>query len=276
MRYNPGMRGFSLVELSIVLVILGLLTGGILAGQSLIRASELRAVTVEEQRYFTAVESFRDKYFAIPGDFNNATRFWGYLGGTGCTNNAGTAAVSTGVCDGNGTGVLDAGTTVSTTGESFQFWRQLASAGLIEGSYTGIAGPGTAWPGNDAVVGTNVPKSKMNNGGWCVNNQSNYVGQNWVYAADYGNYLEFGGQSTGTETNAPILKPEELWNIDTKIDDGKPGTGKVIAHEMGTFTGAAANKCTTSASQTDYTGAYNLGVSSFNCSVYFVKAAGGN
>lgn len=57
-------RGFSLVELSIVLVILGLLTGGILAGQSLIRAAELRAVSTEYSRYATAVQSFRDKYFA--------------------------------------------------------------------------------------------------------------------------------------------------------------------------------------------------------------------
>ena len=40
-------QGFSLVELSIVLVILGLLTGGILAGQNLIRAAELRAVTTQ-------------------------------------------------------------------------------------------------------------------------------------------------------------------------------------------------------------------------------------
>lgn len=60
-------KAFSLVELSIVLVILGLLTGGILAGQSLIRAAELRAVSTEYSRYITATQSFRDKYFAVPG-----------------------------------------------------------------------------------------------------------------------------------------------------------------------------------------------------------------
>ena len=69
-------KGFSLVELSIVLVILGLLVGGVLSGQSLIRAAELRAATQEYQRYYTATQTFRDKYFAIPGDFNNAQAFW--------------------------------------------------------------------------------------------------------------------------------------------------------------------------------------------------------
>ena len=69
--------GFSLVELSIVLVILGLLTGGILAGQNLIRAAELRSVTTQFQNYHAAVMTFRDKYFALPGDMANAEDFWG-------------------------------------------------------------------------------------------------------------------------------------------------------------------------------------------------------
>ena len=77
--------GFSLVELSIVLVILGLLTGGILAGQSLIRAAELRSVATESQRYMAALNSFRDKYFALPGDMANATAFWGAQNATPAT-----------------------------------------------------------------------------------------------------------------------------------------------------------------------------------------------
>ena len=69
--------GFSLVELSIVLVILGLLVGGVLTGQSLIRAAELRSVSTEYSRYVASVHTFRDKYFALPGDMTNATQFWG-------------------------------------------------------------------------------------------------------------------------------------------------------------------------------------------------------
>ena len=84
------MRAFSLVELSIVLVILGLLVGGILAGQSLIHAAELRAVSSEYQRYRTAIYAFRDKYLGLPGDITTATNFWGAAdGSTGTTRPAG-------------------------------------------------------------------------------------------------------------------------------------------------------------------------------------------
>ena len=107
-------HGFSLVELSIVLVILGLLTGGILAGQSLVRASELRAVSSEYQRYATAMHAFRDKYFAIPGDMTNATKFWGD-DATACADGA-VADGTPGTCNGNGNGILTAGA-ASGTGE---------------------------------------------------------------------------------------------------------------------------------------------------------------
>ena len=78
-------------------VILGLLVGGILAGQSLIRASELRAVTTEFTKYQTALNSFRDKYFAYPGDMTNATSFWPSCGTTALTTAEG--------CNGNGDGI---------------------------------------------------------------------------------------------------------------------------------------------------------------------------
>jgi len=65
--------GFSLLELSIVLVIIGLIAGGIVAGSSMIRAAELRAVLTELTQYQTATNTFRDKYLGLPGDLRNAT-----------------------------------------------------------------------------------------------------------------------------------------------------------------------------------------------------------
>ncbi|MFZ4541912.1 MAG: type II secretion system protein [Rickettsiales bacterium] len=261
-------QAFSLVELSIVLVILGLLVGGILSGQSLIRAAELRAVSNEYARYVAAVQTYRDKYFSLPGDMNNATRFWGNLGGTNCTNNAGTGAVSTGTCDGNGDGAIIGAAAVSQTGEAFQFWRHLAFAGLIEGTYSGTAGPNASWPGMDTLPGTNTPQSRMNNAGW--------GGVNFVapadastYAFDYGNMLVFGARFAGNVPLVPALKPEEAWNIDTKMDDGKPGTGKVMVRDYNGF--GSASSCTLSANGTDYAAGYKLTNTSQACAFFFPK-----
>jgi prepilin-type N-terminal cleavage/methylation domain-containing protein len=67
---------FTLVELSIVLVIIGLIIGGVLAGRDLIRAAELRSLVSEVERYNSAVNAFKLKYNCLPGDCATATNFW--------------------------------------------------------------------------------------------------------------------------------------------------------------------------------------------------------
>ena len=61
-------RGFTLIEMSIVLVIIGLIVGGILVGQNLIRAAEVRATVSQVEKYQAAVATFREKFGALPGD----------------------------------------------------------------------------------------------------------------------------------------------------------------------------------------------------------------
>lgn len=129
-------KAFSLVELSIVLVILGLLTGGILAGQSLIRAAELRSITSDFSRYLTATQTFRDKYMAIPGDMNNAVSFWNrQINQAWCLPTSGATVTTPGTCNGDGDGVIEFAGAASQSSEFAQFWRQLAFAGLVEGDY---------------------------------------------------------------------------------------------------------------------------------------------
>lgn len=256
-----SISGFSLVELSIVLVILGLLTGGILAGQSLIRASELRAASTEYQRYATAVNSFRDKYFAVPGDFNNAVKFWGNVAGNATDNYtatcAATASTTITTCNGNGDGNVADGTY-----EMFRIWQHLANAGLIEGSYTGVQGPNGVY---HHVFGTNAPPSKMNNSGWGLSYLGNFGGDAGTYAIFYPNTFWFGITGGGNaRPQNPNLKPEEAWNIDTKMDDGKPGTGKIVMRSGYAWGNASA--CSTSTSFSDFTGEYNLSVSAVSCS----------
>jgi prepilin-type N-terminal cleavage/methylation domain-containing protein len=128
--------GFSLVELSIVLVILGLLVGGVLTGKSLIRAAELRSVTTDQQRFVAAAQIFREKYQAFPGDMTNATAFWGTA--AACPGTYLQPSTDATTCNGNGDGGVRGDTTGSN--ESFRFWQQLANAGLIEGQYSGVTG----------------------------------------------------------------------------------------------------------------------------------------
>ncbi|MFM9890380.1 MAG: type II secretion system protein [Rickettsiales bacterium] len=240
---------FSLVELSIVLVILGLLTGGILAGQSLIRAAELRSVAADMSRFVTASYTFRDKYFALAGDMTNAESFWG-TDSSGCPSGGG----ATGTCNGNGDGIL------SGTNEGSRYWQQLAFAGLIEGKYTGT------WTAAGAVPGTNVPRGKISNTGFSASYLNYVPGDASNTQMNYGNEITFGGVNPGFDTSNAVLKPEEMWNIDTKIDDGKPGQGNIIALYWDT--------CTTAASFTDLNGAYALDVNSIQCSFRYKNGAG--
>lgn len=247
------LKGFTLVELSIVLVILGLLVGGVLAGQSLIRAAELRAVSTEFSRYQAAAHSFRDKYFALPGDMTNATAFWG-KDNTNCAAHTGSAATP-GTCNGNGDGRVPSGT------EQHRFWQQLALSGLIEGSYTGLAGGGG---GAHCIIGTSCPRSKLSNAGWGNDNLASYVGDSAWYRTVYNNLLVVGAQTSTEYPSGSVFKPEEAWNIDTKMDDGRPAYGSLLAVRYAT--------CTTSTGNTDMAGVYRLNDSSTACALTFVNA----
>lgn len=258
----PRNTAFSLVELSIVLVILGLLVGGVLAGQSLIRAAELRAVSAEYQRFFTAGNTFRDKYFSIPGDLRDATRFWGRMNGNAdCVTNSSALVGTSGACDGDGDGILDDPAGAAVAGENMQLWRQLSLAGLIEGTYTGLSG---AAGYNDCPIGTSCPRSRLGNSGWSARHLGNFAGDSGRYRANYGNMLHFGGYIANAEMAGATLKPEEAWNIDVKLDDGMPGTGIIIPRYW--------SDCTTSTTFSDYAGTYKLNASSLLCPLFFSRS----
>ncbi|MAR56589.1 MAG: hypothetical protein CMM93_05345 [Rickettsiales bacterium] len=221
-------HAFSLVELSIVLVILGLLTGGILTGQSLIRAAELRSVSTDFQKYQTATMSFKDKYFALPGDMRNAESFWGAM--TGCT---GTNPNGTGTqtCNGDGDGMVESAT-AATEDELFQFWRQLANAGLVEGTYTGVSGSGSY---RNSIIGQNVPASRVSNAGYTYRwKDLNTTSDVYYFPQDGKHIFEFAGPNTTDLLSSPVLSPEEAWNVDVKLDDGRPALGKLRAKKAQT------------------------------------------
>jgi prepilin-type N-terminal cleavage/methylation domain-containing protein len=203
----PPQSGFSLIELSIVLVILGLLAGAILAGKSLIRASELRTLSTDFGRYQTAVYSFRDRYFSLPGDFTAATKVW-----SSCSN------YTRNNCNGNGDGILNAdncGTGLAL--ERYRSMQHLALAGLIEGGSLPLVDANCTANTNqeDAQVGLNVPALRLSGAGMLL------------ATSNAGTLYLRAGATFSSLLQAGILKQEEAWNVDNKIDDGKASSGKL-------------------------------------------------
>ncbi len=111
-------RGFTLIEIAIVLVIIGLLLGGVLKGQELITSARVRNLIAQQDGTKAAYFGFVDRFRSLPGDYAAAS-----------TNIAG---VATGA-NGNGNGQIE-GTAPAT--EDIAVWDHLSKAGFITGSYT--------------------------------------------------------------------------------------------------------------------------------------------
>jgi len=131
----PGVKcgsGFTLLEMSIVIVIIALLVAGIVGGRTLIRAAELRGVISELDGYTKAVKTFQDKYLALPGDMSTAESYWG--ADTACPNTAANNVRKTETCNGDGNGQIALWNTSTDAQsqwyETFRAWQHLSNAGL--------------------------------------------------------------------------------------------------------------------------------------------------
>lgn len=267
MRMKAYTYGFSLIELSIVLVILGLLTGGILTGQSLIRAAELRSVVTGFEKIETATMIFQEKYFALPGDMNNATAFWPAAdAGDGLGNDCQDAtSTNKSTCNGNGNGWIEGAsppyvpTSAENGSEWFHAYVQLANAGLIEGQYTGLRAAGL----REARPGINVLAGKLNGTGFTLMSvQLGSANPEW-YSGLYNPMIIFGGVRTDFETGGVALRASETWGIDKKMDDTKPGTGRIRSY-------ADNNQCVTATGDINKnTAQYNLSSSDIACVVIY-------
>lgn len=207
---------FSLVELSIVLVILGLLTGGILGGQNLMHAAELRSISKESTEYQMMFNTFRDKYMAIPGDMSNKNMFWPEESAD-CTYVT-AAATGNETCYGDGDGVVE------MSHELYTFWQHLHNAGLLNANMSGVATDSF-----DYQPGVNIPRSRFGEGSWILEFRGNLVGDGHRFDGNYGHMLFLSGGHRNDWPDYPIMTPEDAWNVDMKMDDGMPGQGKVVS-----------------------------------------------
>lgn len=280
MKTSYSKKGFTLVELAIVLVIIGLIVSSVLVGQDLIKSAELRATTTQLQQFQTAVNTFIGKYNGIPGDIDGYK--YGLEGGCGDRDRNG--AIDNGEVGSNGNGFLegdgvDAPNTTQAKngsailkhdGEIACFWANLTTEGkeLIPGYYEGTGS-------DSAVVGNNMPKMKFGSAGWGVLGIDE--------GDDMGNYFVsgvIGGSGSQYNTKA-VFAPIDALNIDEKIDDGIPNTGAVqavapstgsspVSNVDGSFTRGPAGSVSTHCQATDpdpYE--YQVTASSPNCNLRF-------
>lgn len=202
-------KGFTLVELSIVIVIIGFLIAGIAAGTNLIKQAELRSIIADFQSYAVSYNNFFYKYQKIPGDMEVAFTYWG----TGCADTATN-------CNGNNNGVIDFTT---GTGEIHKAWKHLEQAGMINAGVVQI----TAGNITSTVVGSNAPTSKIAAAG--------YIMYGGTAAAPpfntFNNIVWVGKARAGTSLTNSAMTTEDIFSIDQKADDG-------IVNAGGNFVGA--------------------------------------
>jgi prepilin-type N-terminal cleavage/methylation domain-containing protein len=224
-RMNSG--GFTLIELSIVLVIIGLIVGGVLTGQDLIRSAEVRAQISQIEKYNTAVNTFNGKYHALPGDMNaTAASQFGFS-----TVNRASICPATGEPCGDGNGILE-------EAEQTMFWVDLSSpvaGGLIDGSFT--AGAGYSQPPFVVLLSNAIsylPPAKIGGG--------NYI---WVSSGGWSRSDGLNYFSLATPNIEPdywiapqlTLTVSQAYAIDKKMDDGMPQSGNVTAFYSSTGAG---------------------------------------
>lgn len=208
---KQGQKGFSLVELSIVLVILGLLIAGVIAGSTLVRNAELRAVTAEFNDIRTNINAFKTTYDALPGDMPNANEFWP-------VSNVNCESALEAEMNGDFNGRIEF-KDVDGRNESYMAWCHLRLANLGSGPFQG--NPDDE---GDPELGVDVPTSKVAGGGY-------FFAYGAHELADT-NVLVLGGFSDGTVVGTgmllgAVLTPRDARNIDNKIDDGYPTSGIV-------------------------------------------------
>lgn len=207
---NKHENGFTLIELSIVLVIIGLIAGGILLGKDLITAASLRGTIKQLDQYKTAVNTFRIKYNCIPGDCANAVSFGlGTSGGPGD--------------NGNGDGLIDSRYGNGELGswsynkEMVNFWYHLRQANMLDAPVSGWI---NATP--SAANTTYAPPLKAPNASVI-----------WAFSAVNTGLNVFATAAimqTGNSFSYPAsFSVTQAYALDSKMDDGLPGSGLVRA-----------------------------------------------
>jgi len=223
--------GFTLIELSIVLVIIGLIVGGVLVGRDLIAASAVRSQVSQITRFTQAAHTFRSKYGFLPGDIQEpqATSF-GFL------------ARGAYAGEGDGNGLLEGISSHAAAqnygvrmnaGETSTFWVDLSTARLVEGRFTSARPTSATTLNTVAGFRTFYPEASIGGGNFIYAWSGGYnSGQSGTGTGDGINYLGISIPtfcSVATFSSSLGLTVGQASAIDAKMDDGLPQGGRVTA-----------------------------------------------
>ena len=196
--------GFTLIEIAIVLVIIGLLLGGVLKGQELINSARVKNLATDFKNIPVFVYGYQDKFKALPGDDLNAATHLGAVCVAPCQN-------------GNGNGVLGGSTAAdvwsdsTAVNETQQFWIHVRLAGLAPGPTTG-----------------QPDYRPANSAGGLIGIQSNISSGNGAFTTIIKNAAGTASLMTGSYIlcSTSILGKFAA-QLDTTLDDGNPDTGSM-------------------------------------------------
>jgi prepilin-type N-terminal cleavage/methylation domain-containing protein len=200
--------GFTLIELAIVLVIIGLLLGGVLKGQELINSAKIKNIVNDFNSTSAAIYGYQDRYKQLPGDDPNTATRW--PAGTGYV--AADVGNANGFLDGStckfndGFGAAAAGLAAGTPNECFTFWVDLRQAGFITGAL--LSGP----PAN----AFNGPLGVQN-------------AVDALQSSDAGGAAVVGSGFKGIIVCEGNIPDKAAQAIDSQMDDGNPTTGSIRA-----------------------------------------------
>ena len=199
-------QAFSLLELSLVVIIISLLVAGSTAGLKIVRKAQIQSTLKDILEYKYAFHEFVISYQALPGDFDNAYNY--FSGGDNSICGEKTE------CNGDGDGMIEQNQ--KSNSEDFRAWQHLYLAELVETQFSG------EWN-----MDYSVPKAKISD---------SYI--SFKFDNDLNdNILKLGSviSTTGKYSDGGILTTKEAQKIDEKFDDGISHSGKIIGYNDTSF-----------------------------------------